>query len=1144
MRRGFTIPEVLISAALMATVLVGMALFQTATLKVNGKEKDRAFAIQKSIQMMEEILAYQVTSGTKGTENIDTLAQGDADYSYKLTIDPLVTDPKASLSGNREEGAGYRFVRQIRVEPISNEKGARRVTVAVWLGDGNNTAAPKDANNPLSLVTNVVKAQAIKTQPTQAYDMYLIDIENVIGWWADPNKLRPILTNTIDFLKSNNPGLDIRTHWVRRLAYGRDSYYKPISNKAKPLNDVAGVPLDSLYFYPGKRDATQFRYNPDVIKGQLLVDGTINQGAVDKNTYYEAQGAYTFADQFNHAVRYQEEVEKYNNDPNPNKEMSLRMLLDRLGNGELKNAIIVNLHAEMIPVVPLRNYSDAARVPQYVNQKDYIKDHWGVDVDNDEIVSGSRARLVTHPRQLYVEADNSFDPDTTIANPDKTVNLFVHPYLSSDHGTPPPDPYQDATIVVRDIEDYITDWNNGGIQNSVQIDVCIPETSGSNVRYVWKRIWPTDSDSLYNMSYAGNSIKDNYLRDIQIMNGGDASKGYGADDLRIRLKNLPYTHSRVKHGSTWYGFTTAQQLHEFNYFPDPYLPDLSVGHGGDEARFTGRVRIAFKVKSPKVVEVLTTIGHQDKLYDHQAPNRSRTWVWVGTNVPFSEQYQIVGDPRHNPHLDTREQGKYNRYFANFSADAYKTTSTNPNGPVTGEAGKPPDTFPGTLGGWDAIAYSLNIDVPRYFEFFRRGLLKGNGLFVNPAGYSFYYYGMGGEIYEDENTMSGKPFGLGAMSGLNDITLPLYLPKRVAGGSWYAKPWLGELYPDDQWASWMTTGNLPSASFNMVRESALPSWWPDGTGNWEHAKRLAGIGCQSFFNGGSTGNAATSFNHYGADGGLGQITTAGQLVANSFKMYLDSEYPASRPFDLGGGASTSEWNSSESVAWRTKLEWGLPGATNGYYKQNNVATAQSLAPIVMRRGDGAGGEDVAYMVMAALAPTQDSGTTSVARVALASALQGFFDMASPTFFDGSTLKKHEAIKLPPRVNITEPVEDSQLGGSSVKIKWNEAWSRWNTETYTSPSVHSDYATNPYRPNRVYNIKYSTDGGTTWKFINGSGTAKVGVYEPSRALTGLEYTWNYSGWPNREYLVRLECYRNHTGYLETHYAYHQVAYTIAH
>jgi hypothetical protein len=647
----------------------------------------------------------------------------------------------------------------------------------------------------------------------------------------------------------------------------------------------------------------------------------------------------------------------------------------------------------------------------------------------------------------------------------------------------------------------------------------------NNAEYVWRRAWPTGSQCINNDSFPLSSDAKDMLDKIEFANGGDVSKGYRDGDLVLRFHKLNdfYTHSQIRKGGTYRGFTGARHLHGLNYFPDPNLPDLTVPNNSDEPRFTGRIRIQFKVKAPKVVEVLTTIGKEEKLTDHQAPNRSRTWVWAGVPVPLSEQYQFVGDPRHMPYKDQRDDKAYNRYFANLTTQAYPGTTTA--------------TFPDSADSWNV----QDIDLPRYFEFWRRGLLKANGLYLNPSGYSFYYYALGGEIYEPGLNFSGKPFGTTGGVTFDDIIGNLHLPKRVAGGSWYAKPWLGELYPDDEWASWMTLGNLPSSSYNLVPASNLPSWRPNGSANVDHSKRMGGIGCQLFFNGGSSGTSATSFNHYGTDGGMGQITPAGQLVANSFKMYLDAEYPSARAFNIDGGASAPGWTSAESNAWRTQLEWGLPGTTVGYYSQSNMASAQSLAPIVMRRPDGSGGVDVAYMVMAALAPTGDSGTTTVARVALAGSLQAFFDMASPTFLNGMS-KGHEAIKLPPRVHITEPVEDSQLSGNSVKLKWTETWARWNLENYTT--VHTNYASNGYKPDRVYNIKYSTDGGTTWKFLNGGGTARAGVYEPTRAITGTEYTWNYNGWNNREYLVRLECYRDRPGYRDTHYAYHQVAFTIAH
>ena len=98
-----------------------------------------------------------------------------------------------------------------------------------------------------------MKAAAAKSVATQVYDMYLVDIENVPGWWSDPNVLREILQSTIDFIKNNNPGLEIRPHWIRRLAYGRDPYYMPISNRASVATNTAAVPLDYTY-----RDAQEF----------------------------------------------------------------------------------------------------------------------------------------------------------------------------------------------------------------------------------------------------------------------------------------------------------------------------------------------------------------------------------------------------------------------------------------------------------------------------------------------------------------------------------------------------------------------------------------------------------------------------------------------------------------------------------------------------------------------------------------------------------------------------------------------------------------------------------------------------------------------------------------------------------------------
>jgi hypothetical protein len=157
------------------------------------------------------------------------------------------------------------------------------------------------------------------------------------------------------------------------------------------------------------------------------------------------------------------------------------------------------------------------------------------------------------------------------------------------------------------------------------------------------------------------------------------------------------------------------------------------------------------------------------------------------------------------------------------------------------------------------------------------------------------------------------------------------------------------------------------------------------------------------------------------------------------------------------------------------------------------------------------------------------------------LQALFDMAAPSYRGGGP-KLDQAVKLVPRVSISAPVEDSQLTDRDVRITWNLEWARWNKEPYSDH--FADYSINGYKPTMVYNLKFSTDGGASWKFLDSPSTvAYAGKYDPSHAITRLYYDWDYDRWANKEYLVRLEAYRAAAGYQETHYAFHQVAYTIA-
>ncbi|MNS58793.1 hypothetical protein D3C72_917260 [compost metagenome] len=398
-------------------------------------------------------------------------------------------------------------------------------------------------------------------------------------------------------------------------------------------------------------------------------------------------------------------------------------------------------------------------------------------------------------------------------------------------------------------------------------------------------------------------------------------------------------------------------------------------------------------------------------------------------------------------------------------------------------------------------------------------------------------GLGGDISTE--TKAAKPYtGGGGTTATNEFTGTTHGVAHSSNNGWYAKPWLGELYPDEEWDNWRLFGNLPSSTYRRKEYSSLPKYMSTGN-NPDRNQNVQAYGSVSFYNGGSTGGDADWFTHiFAPAGSTNALTSNGQQVANSFKLYLNDEFPSLRPFTLQEGSiyKPQDWMSADSRAWRTKLEWGLISGDVGYYKQNGDATSQSVAPIVMRR-DG----KAAYAVMSAAAPSGDSGTTTLARLSLAAGLQGLFDMAAPKFKSGAD-RGDNAIKLLPRINITEPVEDTQLTGNKDKIKWDINWKRWNLENYSNQ--FTDYGSFGTKPKLVYNIKYSTNGGTSWTGLRSGNAVRAGIYYDDDKITGTEYEWKYNGWPNKEYLVRLECYRDEGGYRQTHYAFHQVTYTIAH
>jgi len=229
--RGFTFVEVLISSVVLSLIVLAAVSYQTSSFNANTKLKDRAFATEKAIQMMEELRSY--VNGGQET-NIDVLDGYDdgAVFNPILTTDRKVIDATDPLSGNRNWRGALRFLRQVSIRRLPEAPNARWVQVRVFYAKPGQSQ-PEES---LAEVTSILKTVGNISVPTQALDVYILALENVPGWWSNMSTLRPMFDNSITDLENRNPGLEVHRHWITKLSYGRDPYYTPYVNLAANAN--------------------------------------------------------------------------------------------------------------------------------------------------------------------------------------------------------------------------------------------------------------------------------------------------------------------------------------------------------------------------------------------------------------------------------------------------------------------------------------------------------------------------------------------------------------------------------------------------------------------------------------------------------------------------------------------------------------------------------------------------------------------------------------------------------------------------------------------------------------------------------------------------------------------------------------------
>jgi len=401
------------------------------------------------------------------------------------------------------------------------------------------------------------------------------------------------------------------------------------------------------------------------------------------------------------------------------------------------------------------------------------------------------------------------------------------------------------------------------------------------------------------------------------------------------------------------------------------------------------------------------------------------------------------------------------------------------------------------------------------------------LWTSMTGYSFYYVGIGGEIGYDASNGFGSgipvrrvlwvPAG-GASEGVDEITDAQTHPyMRVisrADDTWWGMHWLGELYPDYATATWIANGNLPVGTGNYYRRRYNTLGYSLG----DPQKRTNTRGAASFFNGNPTAGNSNWFDHQFRDGNGATLTSSGSLVGQDFNFSLLPTMTASRPFllnDTDTGSQPPEWSAATYQAARNTLS-----TVEAYYETNGYTSTEDSSALIRISNSG----NVCGMIMNGLSPQTTFGSAQISKLCMVNLLRGFMIMGSPYITTGN-------IPQLPLVTISSPtVTDEFINPSSIYCSWSEAWTRWDGVLYSTQTYPTGYVGTS---TVTYNLKYSSDNGASWKFVQTGGAADDGVYSSARALAS-PYTWNVTTLPEGSYLLRVEGYRQDR---RQHYTYHQ-------
>ncbi len=1109
-RAGSTFIELLFAISVVSISLTLLVHQVAVSTRAVSEDAAVQFAHGKAVALLAEL------QSSIDQRRITTLAELDAaaapEPSPYLTTHPVAA-PDDILSGNSRTSQGtWRWSRTIELEPIEGLDRIRYAKIQVLRV--NDLGVALHVAGTAGLISVPVTPEPMVTE----FDVYVLAIAEAPSLWLPLPALRAQLQSTATAVESANPHLRFRLHWITKLGYGRNLLYTPYVNQSATAD--AAAPW--VYWYPGRLAAgagASTLYSAELFSGRLRTEsGVLNDYDATDNPQPHA-----VADRFNHCMRTPDAQELFarrvaagleNEDEPP-----LQLLLaDMCSNPQrYRNALFINLHGSGLPFPPLRNVSDAAK-----------HEDWPT------------VRVVSHARRLHTMRQAGGEP----------VEFRVHAYKT--------DPDAGPTVLSEPISVEIP---GGDYTGSVVVDC---QSGGIDIK-------------------TGNVAAEPYA--VHTARRGGAGASANEMYYTVHYAAAPFPHTYLLLYNTplscppvaGQGIDPAARLYGTDYIPSPVtagaFKPLSAVDASPQPKNTMRWRIrlpqaALQAESPnQVLYSATTFigtGHYPRRVwpTQQTPeNESTTHAWISTDpadVPITERYQLIGDPRFNPYLDVGGDGTtfahgYNWWFDDLVAK-------------TGDARAPWSAFD-TARLADGFA-GMNEDVPRMLQIWREALQSTQAVFANPGGVLAERLLLGGEIALPDNAGGAAPvvvhgdlYGAAGTVGVDDISMVAELtegrrigrPVLVGNGTtFWAKPWLGELAPPAQMNAFHADCNLPTSTVRRaVRANASLAALPAGTlFAYPSGSTLGEAGPASLVQvGPPESTLRLGLPPVAEEEALmAPMTTEGaelevrpryyatltdeltQLIQR-MGLLTPSYVTAELPIQLPSGITAVLPQRAHAADYPDHRGQLLESFSAGNLAGHGAALIALDHPVSTGR--------TAYFVPFGETPRTTTEHQAASLRSLAYSLRALHVAGAPR------LMATPALHLP-RVQLVDPTPQQSVSDpGAIPLLWSTSFTRFDGERYTASYPDP---TNSQESQLVYTVCYRTDASSQWYYAVDRSPATPGE-QPTAILRRLADAGpgdeSYlmptptDDFPAGNYVVRVDCYHGTSG---VHVSHHEVKLSI--